>query len=143
MSSFNIAVNAYVGGFGGRKKDMGQGFTNTYGLTAPIGLSFSNGWGKGGSGSIFLGVFDIGGVIRYKLNNEGQYEQNVTLAGIVSPSVHFVYGFPFYLPVSLGFGCQWISPSTSETDKIDLKPTFNAFLTIDIPIFNLLVVRKK
>jgi len=143
VSSFNIAVNAYVGGFGARKKDMGQGFTNTYGLTAPIGFSFSNGWGKGGSGSIFLGVFDIGGVIRYKLNNEGQYEQNVTLAGIVSPSVHFVYGFPFYLPVSLGFGCQWISPSTSDTDKIDLKPTFNAILTIDIPIFNLLVVRKK
>ncbi|HVV04175.1 MAG TPA: hypothetical protein VHC96_08120 [Puia sp.] len=143
VSAFNIAVNAYVGGFGGRKKDMGEGFTNTYGLTAPIGFSFSNGWGKAGSASIFLGVFDIGGIIRYKLNNEGQYEQNVTLAGIVSPGVHVVYGFPFYLPVSIGAGCQWISPGTSDTDRIDLKPTFNAFLSIDIPIFNLLVVRKK
>jgi hypothetical protein len=143
VSSVNIAVNAYVGGFGGRSKDMGDGFTNTYGLTAPIGITFSKGWEKFGSASIFLSAFDIGGTIRYKLDNQGKYQQDVTLAGIVSPGIHAIYGFPFYLPVSFGLGCQWISPSTANTNNIDLKGTFNAFLAVDIPMFNLLARKKK
>ena len=143
VSNFNMAVNSYVGGFGARSKDMGEGFTNTYGLTAPIGLTISHGWEKAGSASLFLGVFDIGGTIRYKLDTKGQYQQNITLAGIVSPGVHAVYGFPWYLPISFGVGCQWISPTTANANKIDLKPTFNAFLAVDIPLFNLTAVQKK
>jgi len=139
VSSFNIAVNAYVGGFFGRstKDDQGEGFTNTYGLTAPIGFTISTGFNKIGSLSLFAGVFDIGGTIKYKLDNQGKYQQDVSLAGIVSPSLHIVYGFPFFLPLSAGVGCQWVSPVASTSNKIDLKPGFNAFVAVDIPLFNL------
>ncbi|AXY73717.1 hypothetical protein D3H65_06875 [Paraflavitalea soli] len=137
VTDFNIAVNAYVGGFFGRSGVPGSGFTNRYGLTAPIGFSMSHGFYKAGSISAFLGVFDIGGTIRYKLDNQGKYQQDVSLAGIVSPGIHAVYGFPWYLPLSAGIGCQWVSPVTADADKISLKPSFNAFLAVDIPLFNL------
>jgi len=141
VTAFNISVNAYVGGFG-RVNNEGSGFTNNYGFTAPIGFAFSKGFEKAGSASIFLGIFDIGGIIRYKLNNEGKYEQDISFAGIVSPSVQAVYGFPWYLPLSIGFGCQWISPTTTESNAIHLKPFFNAFIGVDIPLFNLTAVKK-
>jgi hypothetical protein len=137
VSTFNFAVNAYVGGFFGRSGHEGEGFTNTYGLTAPIGFSLSTGFKEAGSLSLFTGIFDIGGTIRYKLDNDGKYQQNISLTGIVSPSVHLVYGFPWYLPLSIGAGCQWISPTTTSSNKIELKPTFNAFIAVDIPLFNL------
>ncbi|HMG69040.1 MAG TPA: hypothetical protein VK588_15185 [Chitinophagaceae bacterium] len=137
ISPFNFAVNAYVGGFFGRSKNQGEGFTNTYGLTAPIGFTLSTGFQKAGSISLFAGLFDIGGIIKYKLDNQGKYQQNISIAGIVSPSVHAVYGFPWFLPFSVGVGCQWISPTTANSNKINLKPNLNAFVGVDIPIFNL------
>jgi hypothetical protein len=137
IATFNISLNAYVGGFFERKNQDGEGFTNTYGLTAPIGIALSTGFQKAGSLSLFFGAFDIGGTIRYKLDNQGHYQQNVSLAGIVSPSIQLVYGFPFYLPLSAGLGCQWVSPVTEESNKIHLRPGFNAFIGVDIPLFNL------
>ncbi len=142
-SQVNFAVNAYIGGFFARSKQEGEGFTNTYGFTAPIGLTLSSGLQRGGSVSLFAGVFDIGGVVKYKLNNQGKYEQDISLAGIVSPSVHLVYGFPFYLPFSAGAGWQWISPVVAGSNKIDLKPSFNAFVAVDIPLFNLANASRK
>jgi hypothetical protein len=143
VSSFNIAVNAYVGGFFGRSKDQGEGFTNTYGFTAPIGFTISTGLYKRGSFSLFVGVFDIGGVVKYKLDNQGKYQQDINFASIVSPGLHIVYGFPFFLPLSAGAGWQWISPVTTNSNKIDLKATFNAFVAVDIPLFNLANSSKK
>lgn len=134
---FSLEANAYVGGFFGRRKMEVAGFSATYGLIAPIGLAASWGMNKAGSFSAFLGVLDIGSTIRYKLDNQGKYQQDISLAGIVSPSLHLVYGFPFYLPLSLGAGCQWVSPVSSNTTKINLSPTFNAFLAVDIPMFRL------
>ncbi|HMH33184.1 MAG TPA: hypothetical protein VK543_09160, partial [Puia sp.] len=54
--SFSIAINAYVGGFFGRSGSDGKGFTNSYGLTAPIGVTFSKGFEKLGSASLFIGL---------------------------------------------------------------------------------------
>jgi hypothetical protein len=142
VTAFNIAVNAYVGGFS-RSGMAGLGFTNRYGLTAPIGFTFSNGWGHCGSISLFAGVFDIGNVIQYKLNNQGAYEQNVSLAGIVSPSIHLAYGFPWYLPITFGAGWQWVSPASNTTNNIQLSSHFNLFLGVDIPLFNLAAVKYK
>ena len=142
-TNFNIALNAYVGGYFARGSTQGQGFSNDYGLTAPIGFTFSHGLGGSGSLSLFTGIVDIGSIVQYKLNNQGAYEQDVNLAGLISPSVHFVYGFPFYLPISLGLGCQWTTPATTSSNSIILIPHFNAFLAVDIPLFNLSVVKKK
>jgi hypothetical protein len=143
IAAFNIAVNAYVGGFFGRPKNQGEGFTNTYGFTAPIGFSFSTGFRKAGSLSLFANILDIGGAIRYKLDNQGKYQQDISLAGIVSPGVHAVFGFPWFIPVSAGLGCQWVSPVTSNSNKIELKAGFNAFVAVDIPLFNLKVKKGK
>lgn len=142
VTDFNLAVNAYVGGFYRSVATVGTGFTSQYGLTAPIGFTFSHGLSDAGSLSVFAGIFDIGGIIKYKLNNDGAYESDVSLAGIISPSVQLVYGFPFNLPLSFGFGAQWTTPSTS-TSVIQLTPQTNVFLAVDIPLFNLAVVKKK
>ena len=143
VTNFNIALNAYVGGFFARSKTEGTGFSNRYGLTAPIGFTISHGFNKGGSLSLLAGVFDIGGVIKYKLDNEGAYQQDVNLVGLISPSAHLAYGLPFYLPLSVGAGCQWTTPTTAANNNINLKPHFNLFVAIDIPLFNLTAVRKK
>jgi hypothetical protein len=142
-AAYNIAFNAYVGGFFARTSTAGSGFTNTYGITAPIGFTFSKGFGTAGSLSIFGGVIDLGGVVRYKLDNNGAYDQNVNLAGLVSPSAQLVYGFPWYIPVSIGAGYQWTSPSTASSNTIQLSPHFNVFLAVDIPLFNLLATKPK
>ncbi len=157
VTAFNIAFNAYVGGFyrgtakvtatsGGTSTPAVTGFANTYGFTAPIGFAISTGLGKTGevgSASLLLGIFDVGSIIQYKLNNEGAYDQNINLAGLISPSVQLVYGFPFFLPLSIGGGCQWVSPGTSTSGKISLSAHGNLFLGVDIPIFNITAVKKK
>lgn len=137
----NIAVNAYVGGFY-RSNSTGTGYTNQYGLTAPIGVAFSLGMQKLGSASLFASAFDIGSVIQYKLNNQGQYEQNINFAGLISPGLHLVYGFGAYLPFSAGIGCQWISPATATANSIRLQPYFNLYIAVDIPLFNLSVTKR-
>lgn len=140
---FNVAFNAYVGAFFARNEAEGKGFSNQYGFTAPIGFTLSHGLEKAGSLSVLLGIFDIGGIIGYKLDNEGQYQQDVNLVGLISPSLQAVYGFPFYLPLSLGAGWQWTTPATSDNNDINLKPHFNIFLAVDIPLFNLAASRKR
>ena len=141
-TDFNIAVQAYVGMFY-RGGESGLGFTNRYGLAAPIGVTFSHGFGKYGSVSAFVGAFDLGNIIQYKLNNQGAYEQNISFAGIFSPGLHLAYGFPGYWPLTLGVGCQWVSPVTSTSNNVNLSPHFNAFLGVDIPLFNLSATKKK
>jgi len=141
VTSWNFAANAWVGAFW-RPNPSGKGFTNSYGFTAPIGVALSWGMNSGGSISLLGQILDVGGIIQYKLNNEGAYEQNINLVGLISPGVHIVYGFPAYLPLSLGIGCQWISPSTSVTNNISLSPFFNVFLGVDIPFFNITAGRK-
>ncbi|WP_160710859.1 prefoldin subunit [Chitinophaga solisilvae] len=140
---YNLAVNGYVGWFM-RSEDNtgGDGFTNTYGITAPVGLSLSTGFGKAGSASLFTGIIDVGAVVRYKLDEQGKYQQNVSIGNILSPSVQLVYGFPWYLPFSLGLGCQWSTPAEVAMNKIELKPHFNLFIAVDIPLYNL-ASRKK
>jgi hypothetical protein len=142
-SAFNISVNAYVGAFARSSNSSGSGFTNEYGVTAPIGFDFSWGYQNAGSLSLFAGLADLGSVIRYKLNNDGKYEQNINFAGLVSPSVHLVYGFGGYVPLAVGLGCQFTSPVTSDSSSISLQPHLNAFLTVDIPLFNLSVKKHK
>jgi len=137
-----IAVNAYVGGFFAPSPSAGSGFTNKYGLTAPIGFTVSHGFKSWGGASLLLGVFDIGGIIQYKLDNNGAYQQNVNLAGLVSPSVQLVYSIPINFPLAIGGGWQWTSPPTAVSNSINLSSHFNLFLAIDIPLFNLFLIKK-
>ncbi len=141
VTAVNIAVNAYVGGFA-RTGDNSSGFTNTYGLTAPIGFTFSHGWDKGGSISIFAGVFDIGGIIRYKLDNQGAYQQDVSLAGILSPSLHVAYGFFSWLPLTIGAGWQWVSPGDDNLGCYCLKTPFQCFSRSGHPIIQFAICKK-
>jgi hypothetical protein len=141
-TNFNFAVNGYVGWFWGRDASSGDGFTNSFGITAPVGLSLSTGFGEAGSVSLFTGVLDVGSVVRYKLNEAGKYQQDVSVGNILSPSAQVVYGFPWYLPFAIGAGVQWSTPAEIALDKIALKPHFNVFVAVDIPLFNL-ASRKK
>jgi hypothetical protein len=140
---FNLAVNGYVGWFGGRtSNDSGEGFTNVYGITAPVGLTLSTGFGTAGSLSLFTGAIDVGSVLRYKLNEQGKYQQNVSIGNIFSPSMQLIYGLPFYLPFSIGGGIQWTTPAEIASEKISLNPQFNLFIGVDIPFYNLASIKK-
>jgi hypothetical protein len=71
--AFNIAVNGYIGYFNRQlKKDdkFATGFTQSYGITAPVGFTFSTGFRRAGSLSLFTGILDVGAIAQYQLKTD-------------------------------------------------------------------------
>jgi hypothetical protein len=139
--TFNMALNGYVGYFARSLDDTEQlyeGFTETHGITAPIGVTISHGLGRGGSLSAFLGILDVGAIVKYKVSDDPNEapKPEIEWGNILSPGIHFVYGAPFYLPVSIGVGQQWL-PRKVEDDKLKFNGGWNVFIAFDIPFINL------
>jgi hypothetical protein len=158
--SGNIAIQSYLGAYGTIHSPASlvqSAWTDKFGVTAPIGIAWTPGclsWRRGGSISVFASLFDIGAIVDYKLkkdstiNANGSKEQVVSkdyeiqLGQILSPGGFLVYGFPWNLPLSLGFGAQY-GPGLSKIDAggntVITNPSvrWNLFLAVDIPVFNL------
>jgi hypothetical protein len=150
-AKFNIAINGYIGYF---YRDMGsgnfaQGFTQSQGITAPIGFAFSKGMRQWGSLSLFTGVLDVGAIVQYQLktdptNSTTTAEPVIEWGNIISPSAQVVYGLPFYIPLSIGVGAQWLpSDASLKNSNYELTSRFNAFLAFDIPIINISSAKKR
>jgi hypothetical protein len=144
QSSFNIALNAYLGGFWGNEylaqKAMGK-WAPISGVYAPVGITFSKGLGKGGSISALLNVIDIGAIASYRLQDDSTAKlPDVTLQNIFAPGVGVIYGLPRW-PVSIGYTYQLgpevrtINASTVTSAQPNKRWQF--FLGVDIPLFNL------
>lgn len=154
-SSYNVSLNAYCGLFWGNEiiKDLDDNKPfkdwNTFGLTAPIGISISKGdylffiipW-KGWSSSVFLSVVDLGAVAAYRFNdNETEQVPTIQLKDIFSPGISLSMGIP-KTPISVNFNTQ-VGPNlrkvTSDTNDYSNKlyTRYSISICVDIPLLNL------
>ncbi|MBL3656614.1 hypothetical protein [Fulvivirga sediminis] len=142
-TSFNVALNAYVGLYGGYENieiNDEDNYQLAAGLSAPVGVAMSWG-GKGSSFSVFLSLIDIGSVASFRFNDDAtESVPQIQLKDIISPGVFGVYGFKD-VPLSAGAGYQ-IGPRLHEVtvDNADMVSEtygrFSVFLAVDIHIIN-------
>lgn len=154
---FNISLNAYCGLFSGVEniKGLEKGKWNSYGVTAPIGISISRGhsifffgtgkegWEenkKGWSSSLFFSIVDIGALTAFRFANDTvESVPNIKLKDIISPGVFISIGFP-KSPISFNAGWQvgpLLRKVNLEENTFDESYTrFSVSLTVDIPILN-------
>ncbi|REG90452.1 hypothetical protein [Flavobacterium aquicola] len=157
----NISIQSYLGAYYSFKSvstTIPNSWNDKFGVIAPIGISWTPGalsWKHGGSLSIFASLIDLGAIVDYQLKKENITNDNGTteevivkdytieLGQIFSPGGYLVYGFPWNLPLSLGFGAQY-GPGLSKIDTggntVITNPSwrYNVFLAVDIPFFNLM-----
>lgn len=156
---FNVSIQSYLGAFlRFGKKDMAAGYawTDRWGISAPIGISISHGFSKWGSLSVFASLIDLGAIVDYQLkvdsviNSSGDKvpaiskDYKIELGQLFSPGGYLVYGFGGNIPLAFGVGAQY-GPGLSKIDidagiPVVLNPKwrFNAFLSVDLPFFNLI-----
>ena len=148
-SNWNIALNAYLGGFYGNeylKETPGPNWAAISGIYAPVGVTFSKGLGKAGSASIFLSAIDIGAFASFRLQDDTTKSlPEVSLKNIFAPGLGVVYGLPWKLPISIGYSWQ-LGPAIRElnikNDNIDINSSnglnyrWQFFIAVDIPLLN-------
>lgn len=151
-TSFNVAVNAYVGPYIGYEKIRGvdsAGKINAYGITAPIGFSISRGYSilfipskkHRTSSSIFFSLIDLGAITAFRFTNDSTEKvPTIELKDIFSPGIFYSHGFG-KTPISLNIGYQ-AGPLLRRVrgDENDFSKSYSRFsvsLVVDIPMFNL------
>ncbi|TRX37305.1 hypothetical protein FNW52_04905 [Flavobacterium sp. ZT3R18] len=153
-SDFNFNIQSYLGArysFTDPKNNAQSTWNDRVAISAPIGLSISYGLNNNwGSISLFAPLLDLGAIVDYKLEyeNEGTPDETleskdytIELGQIFSPGAYIVYGIGANIPISIGIGGQY-GPGLSRIN--DDKSTqvnnpywkWNAFLSVDIPLFN-------
>lgn len=149
-SKYNVALNAYVGLFGGHEFIKGvdnSSFINTFGVAAPIGVSFSVGGLKskdtkgGKSWSALVSLIDLGAVTAYRFTNDSTTDKlpTIQLKDIVSPGLFISYGLG-KCPISINGGFQY-GPLLRKVSA-DINTIGNSYwraslsVCVDIPILN-------
>ncbi len=165
-SSFNVAANAYCGLFIGNETIDGleqtfEGGFNSYGLTAPIGISVS--WGdrllpwplsyiakvKGCSSSWFISLVDLGAVAAFRFADDKTAQvPSIQLKDIFSPGLFWSVGIP-KSPISFNMGAQVgpnlrkvnVTGTNDYSDKMYVR--YSVSVCVDIPVINLYTRSKK
>lgn len=149
-SSFNIAIQSYLGGSFGKetiKELKVNQEKKVLSVFAPVGISISWGvmkrWKYPGSIGVSANLLDIGALASYRLKDDSTaINSKIELRNILAPGAYLVIGLPGF-PVSIGYGFQ-TGPQlreikqgvpTFETKKIYNRNSF--FIAVDIPLFNL------
>ncbi|MDX1908461.1 MAG: hypothetical protein SF053_15600 [Bacteroidia bacterium] len=151
VSSWNVAVNAYLGGYWGRESETDvTPEAQSFGMYAPIGLTVSRGlYRRQGSGyqelgalSLLLTLADLGAVTAYRVQDTLlQPLPRLELRNIISPGFGVVYGLPS-LPVSVGATWQ-VGPllrsyqNGTPVIAAEAPSRLMLILAVDIPLFNL------
>jgi hypothetical protein len=141
---YSIDLAAYPGVTFGY--EFSESKSQNFGITAPIGFSFStkNHHSKtpSSSSSIFVSALDIGAPFTYRLTNDSAegLPENISWEQIFSPGIHYVYGLkksPF--SVSAGFQYAPLLRKIELNNIIENRNIlrFNISFVVDIPIFNL------
>lgn len=159
-SAVNVALNAYCGLFIGNEvikeleADKVFGNTNAYGLTAPIGISFSKGhrilpwplselWKTdcGWSSSWFLSVVDLGAIAAYRFTDDkAEKVPTIELKDIFSPGLFWSVGVP-KTPISMNLGFQ-VGPNlrkvtgTANDYSSSTYVRYSFSVCVDIPLLN-------
>ena len=147
---FNISLNAYIGGFGGKEfntYDIKASTGSIYGVTAPLGVAFS--WGhhltkmcgdkaRGGkSHTLFVSLINVGNIAAYRIKDTSTaLTSEIKLKDIIAPGVSYYFGFG-KVPISFGTGFELSPQYSSGTDVQTYYPRWFASLVVDIPVFNL------
>lgn len=157
----NIALNAYVGLFAGHESledGNNKVMINSYGVTAPVGISFA--WGSrankeaktrkcksriktvgGKSNGIFLSLIDIGAITALRFGDSTTTKlPTIQLKNIVSPGIFYSLGFgkcplSMNLGVQYGAGLRKVSATTATLSEKDYV-RFSVSLLVDIPLLN-------
>jgi hypothetical protein len=155
-STFNIALNAYCGPYMGYERvydldskwmSASKSTVNSYGLTAPVGISISYGGNckkakNHSSYSLFLSVIDIGAIASFRFRDSTtEILPTIQLKNILSPGIFFSYGIPT-LPISVNAGWQMgpllrkVDAQINENTYSDRYGRVSLSICIDIPIVN-------
>lgn len=152
-STFNIAFNAFAGGF------YGSDFKGNavYGFTAPVGIYV--GWGNflkkkpilanddGKSVGLFISMIDLGSVASFRLQDKETEMAEVTWDNIFSPGAYISVGLG-KCPISLNLGGQ-VGPelkSVNANGSITLKEKewyWRAGITVDISLFDFYIKQRE
>lgn len=157
---FNVALNAYCGLFAGSEVikgfDKGGPKLNSFGITAPIGITISEGhriwpWpinriGKetkyGWSSSFFISLVDLGAVTAYRFTDDEAAEvPSIQLKDIFSPGFFWSLGIP-KSPLSINLGCQ-VGPNLRKIGTESNEYENNTYIRysisfcVDLPLLNL------
>lgn len=158
-SDWSITANAFVGGFYGRAfyKEQIDGITekrsiDTFGITAPIGVSFNKGnlalFNSRSVLGINLQLIDLGSLVNFYMQ-EGDgaslpRDTKIQLGDIIAPGGSISYSIGD-TPFTLMGGVQYV-PTLSRMETISTNNEFKPLtwrvhigLVIDIPLFNLKV----
>ncbi|MFN8354703.1 MAG: hypothetical protein U0Y10_09665 [Spirosomataceae bacterium] len=165
-SAWSISVNGYVGGFYGKahssiQETQKNTATNkvdtitkaisyrTYGLYAPIGLSFNRGFKCGWGVSLSAQILDLGALVNFYLTEGDKTalpsDFKVKLSDILSPGAQLGINIP-KTPLTLMGGIQYV-PALNSTSQISSKSEMlspvawrcQISLVVDIPLYNLKV----
>lgn len=155
-STFNIALNAYCGPYMGYERvydldpkwmSASKSTINSYGLTAPVGISVSYGGNcrrakNHSSYSLFLSVIDIGAIASFRFSDTlTEVLPTIQLKNILSPGIFFSYGIP-KSPISVNAGWQMgpllrkVDAQINENTYSDRYGRVSLSICIDIPIVN-------
>jgi hypothetical protein len=164
QSKYNISLQAYVGmSYNLNANSRPQNaWENPFGVTAPIGVSFNRGLGKGGSLSLFISLIDLGAIVDYDLQSDSTFsfpsntnpsdtmatvtvetnsDYKVELGQIFSPGIFVAYGFGYDIPLTLSAGAQYgpglLQINQGNTEITSPNWRFVVSLTVDIPLFTL------
>jgi hypothetical protein len=163
-SAWSISINGYVGGFYGRAHSTIQDTlrnisTNkldtitkptsyrTFGLYAPIGLSFNRGFKCGWGITLNAQILDLGALVNFYLTEGDKaslpMDFKVKLSDILSPGLQVGINIP-KTPLTIMGGMQYV-PALNNTSQIatsQLSPIAwrgQIGIVVDIPLYNLKV----
>jgi hypothetical protein len=151
---FNVSLNSYVGLFTGYEKIKGidnEFKVNSYGVTAPIGLSINLGkqrmfpipsmkkfeghW----SWTAFMSIVDLGAVTAFRFENDStETIPTVQLKDIISPGIILSLGIP-KSPLSINLGYQTgpiLRRITATAKHEENYSRLSLSLCVDIPLLN-------
>jgi|GEM_PF-6978036 len=144
-SEFSWDVSAYPGMYTGYETRESKSFS--YGITAPIGFSYS--WKNykeeldSSSSSIFFSVVDIGAPFSYRFRNDEAegLPENIEWNQIFSPGLTYAYGLK-NSPLAFTAGIQYtplLRSIENEMNQLDAQNVlrFQVGINVDIPVFNL------
>ncbi len=137
----SIAVTSYPGLYGGIEFNGKANTTEgSFGITAPIGLSFNWRNKKEGSNSIYISLLDIGAALSYRFNNDtADLPQKIFLGQIFSPGLFGIHGFK-NSPLALRYGFQYAPLLRTIKNGNNIYRDAGVWrisigLDVDIPVF--------
>lgn len=153
QTKWNVSVNSFLGGFAGKenlRESPDGNWSGTYGISAPVGVAISRGFGYGGgnkksinSVSAFISIIDIGAFASFRIQDEVEELPEFQLQNIIAPGGYLAWnigGTPFTM-----LGGAQLGPQLRKIGPADNQITSGAWrwqvaVTVDIPLFNMKTV---